>query len=233
MQIISKFHFVENGVNNYYIRIKPRDLSLTIKDILLSLANLSWLSKVAPESIKKSFKLNAEKTIKTLETKLTNLKDKSEIKRAGGEYIVSVLAKDAIVTEMSHIDVPLMELLGRKKIGNPGFDFYTEDGKPNYVIFCGEAKYENNSNAYSSSLSQIVEFIDEQKHLSDLMLIEKFTTANGQNNLVNGIFGASSAFSTISSSADTDIIDGIKRNSHFKNLLSKCNIVILIGVDLS
>jgi hypothetical protein len=233
MEIISKTIFIESGTKISFIRVKPGNLYLTIRDILSGLANLSWLAKVAPESIRQSFRLNAEKTVKLLERKLNDLTDESSIKETAGEYIVSVLAKNAVIDEMKHIDIPLTELLGRKSLGNPGFDFYTEEGNPNFIIFCGESKYENNKNAYSSSLSQIVRFINEEKHISDLMLIEKFTTDNGKENLVNGLFGITSAFSSKSSMDDHEILDNIRKNTCYKTLIEISNSIILIGVDVS
>ena len=94
--------------------------------------------------------LDAQKTCDALKEKF-NSKDEDTIINEAGEYIVSVYAKRGIVEYLRHLDVPLAELLGRKKIGNPGFVFFTEVNNYHLVVY-GEAKYKHGKNAYDSSM---------------------------------------------------------------------------------
>lgn len=233
MKIVTNKSFVLNDSNCTFIRIQPGDLSITIKNILIQIADLSWLNKIASDPLKRAFSQNASATLLDLTAKFNNAADDSTIKSVSGEYIVSVLTKEAIIYYKNHIDVPLMELLGRKKTGNPGFDFYTEDGEPNFLIFCGEAKYQNNSNAYGSSIKQIKEFIRDNKHVADLTIIRDFVSEESQNNLIKNSFGVSSGFSSVSSTSDDSLINNISKNPNFVDLLSSCKNILLVAVDLS
>lgn len=232
MIIKSKYKFAFKDKVITFIRVTPDDLKVTIKDILYSLANLSWLSKISSEPVRRSFEFNATRTVRELEKSFTNAADESEMKSRAGEYIVSVLSKNAIIQEENHNDIPLMELIGRKVKGNPGFDFYTEKNDALCILFCGEAKYENNRNAYTASLVQIEAFIAEKKHISDLHLLEKFTSEISLENLSKGVFGVSSAFSTKVISDDLILIERIKENAHFIRLVECVDSIIMVGVDL-
>jgi hypothetical protein len=232
MKITAKIDFIFNGKQCVFIRVEPKDLSITIKEILFELAQFSWLSKISSEPIKNSFKFKADKTIKRLTEKLGDLDDNGDIKMVAGEYIVSTLSKKAIVNQLSHTDIPLMELLGRKVVGNPGFDFYTEDEINGNIIFCGEAKFENGKNAYNESLKQSNTFIDKSKHVEDLSLIERFTSEKSQENLNKGDFGSSLAFSMKNSTDSNYLIEIIKKNKHFQELIDKCISAVFVGVEI-
>ena len=110
----------------YYIRVSPGELEITIKEILIELSNFSWLAKFNKAYLKKSMEHKAQATCDYLKKSFYDDQDNPLISNAG-EYIVSTLSKRSIVEELGHLDVPLAELLGRKKVGNPGFDFFTED----------------------------------------------------------------------------------------------------------
>ncbi|MDD4000294.1 MAG: hypothetical protein PHX62_05315 [Bacilli bacterium] len=232
MKISEVQKFEHEGKDVTFIRVIPDNLHETIKEILSCLADLSWLSKISSEPVKESFKLNANKTVKALENSFLNSEDESQAKRRAGEYIVSVLSKNAIQSVELHVDMPLMELIGRKVKGNSGFDFYTEKNNPICLLFCGEAKYENGKNAFPSSLSQIEDFIEQKKHVSDLHLLEHFADEKSLNNIVSDIYGISSAFSTTQTIASSVIIERIKENQNFKRLAILSQSIILVGVDL-
>ena len=232
MKITAKIDFTFNSKKCTFIRVEPVDLSITIREILFELAQFSWLSKISKEPIRNSFKIKADKTVKKLTEQFDNLTDNNDIKMSAGEYIVSTLSKRAIVNQLSHTDIPLMELLGRKVVGNPGFDFYTEDEVIGNIIFCGEAKYENGKNAHNESLKQSNVFIEKSKHIDDLSLLEHLTTHKSQVNLNNGIFGSSSAFSIKNSTDNLEFIETLKKNEYFQKLIDKCNSAVFVGVEM-
>ncbi len=44
-----------------------------------------------------------------------------------------------MISELDYLDIPLDELVGKKRSGNPGFDFHSQNKITDTVIF-GEAK---------------------------------------------------------------------------------------------
>ena len=197
----------------YFIRVSPEDLNITIREILEELANFSWLSKFNKDYLKKSMKHKAQATCEYLEKIFYDGKDNPLVSNAG-EYIVSTLSKKSIVDELNHLDVPLAELLGRKKSGNPGFDFFTEDIE-RQIVSCGEAKYKNGINAYGSSLNQIHEFVTTKKYYDDISMLQVLVGEKALENMGNDKIGLSVAFSATNIS-DDDLINNIVQNKNFK-----------------
>ena len=198
----------------YYIRVSPGELEITIKEILIELSNFSWLAKFNKAYLKKSFYDDQDNPL------ISN----------AGEYIVSTLSKRSIVEELGHLDVPLAELLGRKKVGNPGFDFFTEDMKE-HIVSCGESKYVNGVNAYNTSLVQIREFIADKKYYDDIPILQALVEEEALEKMGNDQFGVSVAFSTTNIS-DDDLIDHIAKNVNFKELVKDYKI-ILVAVNMN
>ena len=82
----------ENYDNITYIRIEPENLSVTIRDIITSFSDLSWISKFDEPYIQRSFIKRAKDTAQYLEKKILN-NDGDKITENSGEYIVSELAR--------------------------------------------------------------------------------------------------------------------------------------------
>lgn len=231
MKIIEQGYIDENKYNSshkvYFFRINPGKLSTTLNEILTELRVMSWLNKFDFEPMKNAYKIRAENTCDHLEKELLNINSESELKEIAGEYIVSNLSKKSLVNHLNHGDIPLMELLGRKKSKNPGFDFYTEN---NTYLVAGEAKYKNNINAYNSSLKQIVDFINEQKHIQDIPLLIDFVKDESLENMNNNIFNVCAAFSM--TKIDTNqLINNILKNQYFQECVSKHDI-FLVAVEM-
>ena len=211
----------------FFIRINPENLSLTISEILTELRTMSWLNKFNFEPLKEAYSLRAKNTCDYLERVLQDKSDLSKLKETTGEYVVSNLSKKSLVENLQHTDIPLMELLGRKKSNNPGFDFYTEK---DFLIVAGEAKYKANQNAYNSSLKQINEFVKEKKHIQDIPLLMPFVNPESLVNLNNNKFFVCAAFSSTDKQTD-DLIVNILNNAHFKECLEQFDI-FLVAVDM-
>lgn len=212
----------------FFIRIDPEDLSIALKDILCELANFSWLSSFDKSAVRKSMENNAKKTCDSLKAKFFD-ENQDPIIDEAGEYLVSVYSKRGVVEHLEHNDVPLAELLGRKKTGNPGFDFFTEESEKR-LITCGEAKYVHGKNAYTSSLKQINDFISGEKHISDIVILNGLVSDESLDNLANGRFGVCAAFSSTNISTH-DLVNHICDSKHFKKLL-EYDYVILAAVDI-
>ena len=211
-----------------FFRIDPQDVSETLADILRTLMDLSWLSKFNKDYQKKAFSSRAQKTIDDIKDKFAQCADDGITKDAG-EYVVSELARETLISKLDYIDVPLDELLGKKRSGNPGFDFHSQNKITDTVIF-GEAKYVASTTAYSSALPQIVEFIEDGKDVEDLPELEPFCTSSALQRAADGEKGFSAAFSAKSTSTDK-IISNIVKRDDFKELL-RYEEVILVAVDL-
>ena len=215
--------------NVFFIRIDPEDLSIALQDILNELANFSWLSNFDKAAVRKSMEINAKKTCDALKEKFFDEKENPVINQAG-EYIVSVFSKRGVVESLGHHDIPLAELLGRKKTGNPGFDFYTEDSVAQLVT-CGEAKYIHGKNAYTSSLSQITQFITDSKHISDIVILNNLASDESLDKLSIGQFGVCAAFSSTKLSTK-ELLANICGKKEFQNCL-KYEYIILVAVDVA
>ena len=228
-----KLNLVEYGLfekdNVYFIRIDPEDLSIALYDILNELVNFSWLSNFDKAAVRKSMEINAQKTCDALQEKFFNEQQDPVIEEAG-EYIVSVFSKRGVVESLGHQDVPLAELLGRKKTGNPGFDFYTEDTAVQLVT-CGEAKYIHGKNAYTSSLSQINQFITDSKHISDIVILNNLVSDESLNKLSSGQFGVCAAFSS-TKMCTKKLLSNMCGKKEFQDCL-KYEYIILVAVDIA
>lgn len=211
----------------FFVRVDPGDLNQTLKDIFQTLSNLSWLNKIDEEYLRVSFQKRAESTLEMIAQKIeANAPD--SISSDAGEYIVSELAREAIVQELHYLDIPLAELYNKKKVGNPGFDFHSQTLDD--VIIFGEAKYSSAKNAYGIGLEQIVRFITEEKDLKDIVDLRDFCSSAALTNATQGTKGFAVAFSAKGTPSKI-LIDHIKSNKDFQALLSYEEI-ILVAVNV-
>lgn len=214
---------VENYNSITYIRIDPENLSVTIRDIITSLSNLSWIAKFDKSYIRNSFFKRAEDTAEYLADKI--LKDDGDkITEDSGEYVVSELAREALVIELKYLDVPLAELFKEQVSGNQGFDFYSAN-KEKVIIF-GEAKYSSGRNAYGIGMEQVDRFIREGQDVSDLNDIDKFFEEESLKLADNGDKAYAIAFAAKGTASDM-IIKGIIRNKHYKDIAINKEVIFL------
>ena len=151
------------------------------------------------------------------------------VSKDAGEYVVSELARETMVSKLDYLDIPLDELVGKKRSGNPGFDFHSQNKITDTVIF-GEAKYIATTTAYSSALPQIVDFIKDGKDVEDLPELKPFCTMSALQRAADGRKGFSAAFSAKTTNTDR-IIANITKRQDFQSLL-QYEELILVAVDL-
>lgn len=211
-----------------FFRIDPEDISVTLSDILRTLMDLSWLSKFDKEFEQKAFASRAKKTIDDIKEKFDKCID-DNISKDAGEYVVSELARETLISKLDYLDIPLGELIGKKRSGNPGFDFHSQNKITNTVIF-GEAKYVATTTAYTSALPQIVDFIKDGKDVEDLPELKSFCTTSALKRAAGGNKGFSAAFSAKTTKTDR-IIANITKRLDFQSLL-QYEELILVAVDL-
>lgn len=213
----------ENYDNIKFIRIDPENLLVTIREIITSFSDMAWISKFDKEYIRNSYKKHAQDTAAYLAKKITENGEEKVVENAG-EYVVSELARKALVDKLGYLDVPLAELFKEQVSGNPGFDFYSAN-KDKIIIF-GEAKYNSRQNAYGKGMEQVDRFIVEQQDISDLTEIDKFFEEISLEKVNQGEKAYAVAFASKKTKSD-DIIKGIMKNKYYKNLAVHKEIIYL------
>ena len=213
-----------------FLRIAPNSKRQTLNDIFTKLSDLSWINRMTPPALHKSFEVRAKRTL----DKFVDIIDKSAILPAvdavvtdAAEYIVSVLAQEAIVSELGYREIPLPEVYKQQKSQNPGFDFIVLNARD--VVLFGEAKFESGKNAYGSALSQIVRFKTKQNDIADL--VELYILIPVQVNRVNqGDKGFIAAFSSTNLNTNR-LINNIQNNINYKTAKGYDEL-ILVAVDM-
>lgn len=211
-----------------FIRIDPEDISITLSEILKVIMDLSWLKNFDADFIAQSYAQRAEITINDIKKKFAAC-DEGKLTKEAGEYVVSELAREALISQLGYLDIPLAELLGKKTSGNPGFDFHSQNISNDTIIF-GEAKYIAAKSAHQRAIEQIKEFVDDKKDIADLADLRDFCTNNALVRASAGMKGFAAAFSAKSTSSDR-LIASITADADFQALL-KHEEVILLAVNL-
>lgn len=213
---LEDYRQLADNIHFFRIRINQENVSITLREVLNCLNDLSWISKFDKDYMQNSFRNKAIGTINYISTNIINGSE-DEVTSDSGEYVVSVLSKKTIVDRLDYLDVPLAELIKEKVVGNSGFDFYSEN-KNNILLF-GEAKYVAKTNAYNNALEQIERFIEIGKDTNDLTSIDRFVSEDALDNANNGDKGYIAAFSSTEIETE-DLVKNIQNNEHYKNLSS-------------
>ena len=212
-----------NHSNIRFIRIDPENLSVTIKDIIASFSDMSWISKFDEEYVKKSFSKRAEASAQYLADKMKKGVEDG-VTRDTGEYVVSELARQALVNELKYLDIPLAELFKEQISRNPGFDFYSANLEQ--IIIFGEAKYNSRQNAYGKGMEQVNRFIVEEQDISDLNDIDKFFEDSSLSKAASGEKAYAVAFAAKTTKSE-DIVKGIVSNKYYSNLATYKEVIYL------
>ena len=89
-----------------FIRIDPEDISATLADILKVLMDMSWLKNFDEEYERGAFASKANKTIDDIKDKFSKCSS-DKVTSSAGEYIVSELAREALINQLAYLDIPL------------------------------------------------------------------------------------------------------------------------------
>lgn len=224
----SKIVPVEGDALVQFVRLETEDVSATLSEILKTIMDLSWLKNFDADYLVDSYEQRAQITINDIANKFAEC-DNGKLTKDAGEYVVSELAREVIVSELGYLDIPLAEFLGKKKSGNPGFDFHSQNVDTETIIF-GEAKYVSSHSAYPNALKQIKNFIDDKKDIADIADLRDFCTPSALSRATKGIKGFAAAFSAKNTSSD-NIIKSITARDDFIELL-KYDEIILVAVNL-
>lgn len=184
---------------------------------------------MTPPALHKSFEVRAKRTL----DKFVDIIDKSAILPAvdavvtdAAEYIVSVLAQEAIVSELGYRKFLFLKFINNKK-SKSRIWFYSFKCAGCCIIWWSQVwKWEN---AYGSALSQIVRFISEQNDIADL--VELYILIPVQVNRVNqGDKGFIAAFSSTNLNTNR-LINNIQNNINYKTAKGYDEL-ILVAVDM-
>lgn len=210
-EITERFN-IEGNIT--FIRINPTDIALTLREVFLSISDISWISSFDEDYIRKGFTVRSENTIKYISENIIKSTDDS-VTSDSGEYVVSELSRKAIISELGYYDIPLAELIKIKDVGNHGFDFYTINNDE--ILLFGEAKYNSRQNAYGSALEQIVRFESKKQDCSDIIDIDRFCSDAAKQNHADSRKGFIASFSTKQTPTDK-LIKSLIENQHFQAL---------------
>jgi hypothetical protein len=210
-----------------FLRINPTDIKLTLKNVLDSLMNLSWLSNFDEDYLVDSYRLRCEQSIKHIATNIIKQND-SSVTRSSGEYVVSELARSSVVDTHSYLDIPIADLFKKQTVGNPGFDFYTLNSNKN--ILFGEAKYITKQSGHLSALKQSYNFYTQKQHITEIADIRDFFCKDSLKNCNKDEIGFMVAFSA-KKTTTANFVKIIKKNPNYQELI-KFKEVILIAVNI-
>ena len=194
--------------------------------VFKELSDGSWISKIS-SFLQSTYIVRLKGTIDHFESLIKD--NNSSILQYIGEKIVTICSNIAIEENLNFRRLPLGDVFKSRADGNGGFDFYNENTSSWYILF-GEGKYVNGVNAYSRALAQIRQFINEQKDVNDIGDLQNLVSEQSIVNFTNGIKSFSTGFSMFSEgNRIPQILENIKENDHFKELISIYDIVI-VGV---
>lgn len=214
-----------------FLRIKPNNLQLTIRQIFNSLIDMSWIDSFMPEVLRISLRARVEPTVERIKNNFNNGAI-TAVDRNSGELVVSELARISIVNQYGYLDIPLGELISTQASQNPGFDFYSANSD-NILLF-GESKYIADRTANIQALRQIVDFQGDKKDDKDLITVYNHIPNDIRDDALekynNGKKGYIAAFASKNES-DEDLISKIQDNDHFKQLITYSEL-ICVAIDV-
>ena len=118
----------------YLFIIEIDNVSQNASELINILNDKTWLSKL-DFLTRSDFEECAKTTIDEMLSIFNDTQTTNSIKKEFGEYMVSMNAQRTLKAELNHKTITLSEIWGKKKSGNPGFDFHTFDEKNDLVTF--------------------------------------------------------------------------------------------------
>ena len=215
-----------NQCNVLFFLAEINNIKNAIEETYNCISNVSWINNFSDENVIKAYCVRTKITIDKLREAFEQV---NFLSSSTGEYIISITAKNVIVSELKYKDIPLGELIKERAIGNGGFDYYSENLIDKIAIF-GEAKYKKNTSTYSIAINQIVSFINKEKDVSDFLEVDKFMEYETAVNMNNKVKGFSAGFCFYGN--EKKIIDYLMKSNDFIEL-TKYKEIILIGVKFN
>lgn len=145
-----------------------------------------------------------------------------------GEIMVSMSSSRALMKIFDHFSVPISELWKPQVKQNEGFDFHTVCLSD--IINFGEAKYSGGASPHGRASRQANKFIDDEKHLRDIVHLVSLVSDVAIKNLENNIFGVVLAFS-LNSKDPIKIFKNVLKSLSASSLPDKVSSVYVVGVS--
>lgn len=232
MEIYGKKHIINSeygypdDVSIYCVHVKISNIDDCAKEIIQIISDTSWLNNlgvVERASLEARARPTIEKLVGNILSKVTD-----KVTDDFGEYLVSSSAQKALIDSYDHKGVPLAELIKEKISGNPGFDFHTET-HTGFIAF-GEAKYSGSASPYTDALTQINDFVDNQKDIMECALLQSFVSEQAMANAMGNAKAFIAAFSVNAVKPDTVMKNAVK--STYTQKLTCHKELYLIGVEV-
>lgn len=215
----------------YLFIVEIDDVSQNASELINILNDKTWLSKLDFLS-RSNFEECAKATIEKMLSIFYDAQSTNSIKDEFGEYMVSMNAQKTLQTELHHVPITLAEIWGKKKSGNPGFDFHTYD-KGNDLVTFGEAKYNSNGTSIKKAVDQINTFITDtpNKDKTDSIELKSLGVSESALNkiYVDNERNLAAAFSIVGDISNFNI-DYYLTQDYVKRLLQEKNEIYFIGV---
>jgi hypothetical protein len=215
-----------------YLRVEVNDIKVTLTEIFHSLIGLSWINTFFPEGhvLHECMSVRAQGTIEAIRNNF-NDGNNPTLNKHTGEKLVSEISRKTLIEKLDckEMDIPIAELYKQKKDGNPGFDFHVVLSSANIILF-GEAKYIRGRNAYDSAMSQINDFISQQKDIMDLADLNHFVSHEILDKVNHGEKGFVAAFSATTKTDDT-LINNLSHHKDYTSITGH-SYFVFIAVNL-
>lgn len=214
-----------------FLRVTPNGKRQTLDQIFDKLRDLAWISGSIPPCLQNSYRVRAERTLAKIADIINDsaaLPGADDIVSDAAEYIVSVVAEEAIVNELGYRQIPLPEVFKHQSSQNPGFDYLVINA--NDVLLFGEAKFVASANAYGRALKQIVDFVVSENDIADLADMYVLVPEDIIEKVDKGQRGFSAAFSS-TNIATKLLVKNIKKNNEY-NIAKKHEELVLVAVDM-
>ncbi|SEH97581.1 hypothetical protein [Akkermansia glycaniphila] len=214
-------------VNIHRICVKIDDIENHVDRITHSIQNTSWINALDPIS-QTSFRAASKKTIEKL-IEIFSQQDEP-VSSELGEYIISISAGDVLEDKLQHKKLPISELWKEKKSGNHGFDFHTIT--PENKVSFGEAKYGRSSNKHHDSFDQIIDFIANDKHKIDYVLLKEFINEETKNNMSQHKNCFCATFSIINENSFNRLMSNESVRSKINRIIPDSEEIFIIGIAI-
>lgn len=176
----------------YACRVEVSDIGRLASQLAKTVVDTSWMSGL-DNGAQRTYESTVHRTAELLKEIFESMAPSSGVAGEFGEIMVSMGSARALDIVFRHACVPLAELWKPQVKQNGGFDFHTVC-QGNLINF-GEAKFASSGNPWGLAISQIDEFLIDEKHLRDRSDLVNLVSTAAIGRLDADEFGVVAAFS--------------------------------------
>jgi len=176
----------------YACRVEVSDIGKLASELAKAVVDTSWMSGL-DRGARRTYESTVRRTAELLKEIFESMDPSLEVAGEFGEMMVSMGSARALDIVFRHSRVPLAELWKPQVKQNGGFDFHTVCQGD--LIHFGEAKFASSGNPWGLAISQIDEFLTDEKHLRDRSDLVNLVSAAAIGRLDDDEFGVVAAFS--------------------------------------